>query len=240
MRDTKTELLMKQGGYKWKYVEKLLFTDIDLKASEENPARLRRKIDDFAVTQYGLAMLEGPEAVAAFPAILVFVVDRAKCIVGTGMHRIRAKEDAFDGKQNWFDAYIVTEPDQYRQELLLRLLNSREGIRDTKREQLYHMIAMHERYPGHSLAELAKQFHVSSNTVTTFWNEQQGIKRASRLGFDFENKQPQATIIALNQVSSDIVYMKAAELVSHFDVKGRTIEDMVREIKSVKTKGQDA
>jgi hypothetical protein len=240
MRDQKTENEMKQGGYKFKYVEKLPFNEIDLKASEENPARLRRKIDDFVVTQYGCAMLEGPEACAAFPAIVVFVVDRAKHLVGTGMHRIKAKQEAFANKQDWFDAYLVNEPDQYRQELLLRLLNSLEGVRDTKRDQLYHLVSLHEKYPGHSLAELAKQFHIPPNTVVAFWNEQQGIKRATRLGFDFENKQTQSTIIALNQVNSDLVYMKAAELVSHFEVKGRTVEEMVREIKSVKAKGQDA
>jgi hypothetical protein len=215
-------------------MEKLFFKDIDLKASEENPARLRRKIDDLLVNQYGLAMLEG----SVFPAIVVFAVDQAKYIVGTGMHRIKAAQDC---KTDWFDAYIVTEPDQYRQELLLRLLNGIEGKRDTRQETLYHICAIHEKYPTHSRDELAKQFNIPSATVNNFWNSQQGIKRASRLGFDFDNdKQPQATIVALNQIASDTVFQKGCELVHYFDVKARAVEELVRDIKAVKTKGQNA
>lgn len=227
------EALLKQGNYKYRYVDKLPFSDIDLKASEENPARLRRKIDDFVVTQYGLAMLEG----AVFPAIVVFTRDQAKHLVGTGMHRIKA---SLECNKDWHDAYIVNEPDQYRQELLLRLLNGIEGVRDTKKEQIYHMIATHEKFPKHTIGELAKQFHIPHNTALSAWNEHQGIKRASRLGFDFEGKQPQSTIIAINQIGSDIIYHKAAELVHYFEVKARTVDDMVREIRAVKAKGQDA
>jgi hypothetical protein len=229
-----TEALFKQGNYKFRYVEKLLFSDIDLKASEENPARLRRKIDDLLVNEYGLAMLEG----APFPAIVVFAVDQAKYLVGTGMHRIKATKDC---KLDWHDAYIVTEPDQYRQELLLRLLNGIEGKRDTRQDVTHHIFSMHEKFPNTTIPELAKMFHIPAATALSAWNEYQGIKRASKLGFDFDNgNQPQNTIIALNKIGSDIVYQKAAELPHYYNVTGRMVENMVRDVNAVKTKGQDA
>jgi hypothetical protein len=233
--DPRTEALLKKGAYKFQYVAKEPFTNIDLPASEINPARLNRKIDILTVNQYGCAMLDG----AVFPAIVLLRQDRAKHIVATGMHRIKA---ALDIKKDWFDAYIVTETDQFRCDALIRLLNSIEGRGDTVRDQLRHVVSLHEIYPKHSLAELATMFNLTKGTVLNSWNEHQGIQRASRLGFDFEGsqRQPQNTIVALNTIGSDLVYVKAAEFVVHFDVPGSEVTEIVKELKEVRHQGEGA
>lgn len=234
-RDPRVESLLKRGNYKNTYHDKILFSDIDLKASEENPARIHRKIDDLTVNQYGCAMLEG----AIFPAIVLLKQDRAKYLVATGMHRIKAAQEV---NRDWFDAYVVIEPDQYRCDLLIRLLNGVEGRGDTVREQFNHVISLHEKYSNHTLKELALAFNLSVSQVMNAWHAHQGTQRASRFGFDFEgaHKLPQVSIIALGQIGSDLVYSKAAEYVVHFDVVGREVEELVRELKAVRSKGETA
>jgi hypothetical protein len=120
------------------------------------------------------------------------------------------------------------------------LLNSVEGQGDTQKEQLKHVISLHEIYNRDSLPQLAKMFHLNENTVLNAWNEHLGIQRLSRLGFDFEGKQPQNTIIALGRIPTDLVLMKAAEFVAHYDVTGRDTEDLVKQLKGVRAKGESA
>lgn len=232
-RDARVESLLKRLGYKNVYAEREPFSNIDLKASEANPARLKRKIDDLTVTKYACAMLDG----AVFPAVVLLRQDGGKHLVATGMHRIKA---AMEIKRDVFDAYIITEPDQYRFDLLIRLLNGVEGRGDTIKEQLWHVISLHEKYDKHSLTELAKIFDLAKQTVQSAWSEYKGVLRASRLGFDFEGtqKQPQNTIIALDRIGTDLVYTKAAEFVVHFDVPGRDVEQLVQELKAVHHKGE--
>lgn len=235
--DPRVEALFKRGNYKFEYKTKIPFADIDLAASKVNPARLNRKIDEGTVLQYACAMDEG----AVFPGIVCLRQDRAKHIVGTGMHRIEAAK-VKKTPQDWFDGYLVNEPDQFRCDALIRLLNSVEGRGDTIKDQIRHVISLHETYPKHSLAELAMMWNLARNTVTNAWNEHQGIQRASRLGFDFEGsqKQPQNTIVALNSIPSDLVYVKAAEFVVNFDVPGSEVTEIVKELKDIRSKGEGA
>lgn len=234
-RDQRVESLLKRGNYRNAYQDKVLFSDIDFKASEENPARINRKINDDDVVKYGFAMMEG----AVFPGIVLLKQDRAKHLVATGMHRCKA---AIEVKRDWFDAYIVTEPDQFRCDLLIRLLNGIEGRGDTVKDQLRHVISLHEKYSKHSLNELALAFNLSKGAVMNAWQAHKGIQRASRLGFDFEGsqKQPQMSIIALDQIVSDLVYVKAAEFIVHYEIPGREVEDLVRDLKNVRSKGESA
>lgn len=234
-RDQRVESLLKRGNYQFVLHDKEPLSNIDLKASAENPARINRKIEQDRVIQYGCAMIDG----AVFPPLVLLRRDQAKLLVATGMHRIRAAQEA---KIDTFDSYIVTETDQYRCDLLIRLLNGLEGRGDTIKEQLWHVISLHEQYSRIPLTQLANEFSISKQTVTNAWNEHQGIRRGSRLGFDFEKtqKQPQSVIVRLNQIPSDLVYMKAAEFVVHYDVVAREVEELVQALKDVRHQGEGA
>src|SRR5215475_4784303 len=124
MIDPKTEQYLTQGAWKWKLHKQVPFTDIDLKASYDNPSRMLTRIDDERVQAYGLAMESGVE----FPAIVLLVLDPAKSsfkyLIATGVHRVSAADLC---GLTAFDAYVVTEPDEYRHELLIRQLNTIEG-----------------------------------------------------------------------------------------------------------------
>lgn len=71
MKDQKTEQFLEQGGYHYEYHPHVDFSEIDLKASYENPARLLRRVDEDRAISYALAMEEGTE----FPAIVLLTHD---------------------------------------------------------------------------------------------------------------------------------------------------------------------
>src|SRR5262252_7348296 len=94
MKDPKVEQLLERGVFVWKYHKRVDFAEIDVKASEENPARLNRRLDDERAYQYGAKMEAGEE----FPAIVLLPLlephEPFKYIVATGMHRIKGAEVA--------------------------------------------------------------------------------------------------------------------------------------------------
>lgn len=233
MIDPKTEHFLDRGQWNWEYVAFVDFKQIDLKASDENPARLNRRIDTDRVIQYGCEMLDGVE----FPAIVLLRQDGADHIVATGMHRLRAAQEA---KRHGLDAYLVTESDQFRCEVLTRQLNGIEGVGEPIRQQILHVLYLHEHFPKHSLTELAKSFGLKPDAVLRTAAEQSGLRRAQQFGFDFESprgRQPQGTIIALNTIPTDHVYMKAAQFVAHHGPGVRDVEELVKEMKRVRNGG---
>lgn len=236
MKDPKVEHFLDRGQWNWEYVPFVDFKVIDIKASDENPARLHRKIDMDRVTQYGCEMLDGVE----FPAIVLLRQDNDGHLVATGMHRLRAGQEA---KRSGLDAYLVTEPDQFRCEVLTRQLNTIEGVGDPIRQQILHVLYLHEHFPKHSLTELAKSFGLKPDAVLRASAEQIGLRRAQRFGFDFESprsRQPQGTIIALNTIPTDHVYMKAAQFAAHHAPTAREVDELVKEMKKVRSGGDAA
>jgi hypothetical protein len=236
MKDPKTEQFLSQGNWKWQYNERVPFSDIDIEASEVNPARIVRRVDDERVQTYGLAMEEGCE----FPAIVLLTLDPAassfKYLIATGVHRVEAAKLADISK---FDAYVVVEPDQYRQEVLIRQLNTIEGHGVSIRDRILQIVQLHETYPAHSLPTLAKEWHLPIKTVRSYWNEQQAVNRAKKFGYDLKNnKIPQRTIIALNSIHSDPVFEKATHYVAITGANVTETEELVKEIK--KTRDENA
>src|SRR5436309_445987 len=123
MRDQRTEAFLERGGWKWKFHEKVELVKIDIQHSAENPARLARKIDDERVLQYAEEMESGVD----FPAVVLLSPSDREVLpfdVATGMHRLSAADTA--GLLS-LDAYIITEADHFRREILIRQLNSIEG-----------------------------------------------------------------------------------------------------------------
>jgi hypothetical protein len=130
MKDPKTENFLTRGSWNWQYHAKIDFSKIDLKHSQENPARLARKLDEDRVVHYAIEMQNGVE----FPAIVLLHPssnDSFPYEVATGMHRLEA---ACYADIRALDAYVVTEAEPYRREVLIRQLNTIEGHGVTIRE----------------------------------------------------------------------------------------------------------
>jgi hypothetical protein len=231
MLDPKTENFLTRGNWSWKYHDIVEFSKIDLKHSRENPARLNRKIDEDRTVHYAMEMQNGVE----FPAVvLLHPSDNGKFPydVATGMHRLTAADVA---DLTSFDAYVVTEPDQYRREVLVRQLNTIEGQGVTVRESILQIIMLHEKYPERSLNALAKEWGLKSGSVHAVWRAESAKRRARQFGFDFDRaKLTQGASGALAGIHSDRVFKEAASFIVNHVPPTATIDEMCRELRTVR------
>jgi hypothetical protein len=291
MRDPKTEQYLTNGGWKWEYVERVEFREIDVAASKENPSRLLRRVNDDVALGYGLAMKAGDQ----FPAIVLTVIlpssdepdpengisliitqaqkaalkklgrtdeqirtmtpadahqllglteskprsPAFKYEIATGVHRVVGAECA-DIKH--FDAYIITEPDAYRLETLVRQLNTIEGQGVSPRDRVLQVLLLNAAYPSHSLRQLAKEWRLPYSTVKSAFMEKQASRRAQKFGFDLSNlgkgsKVSQTSLLALNSIHSDPVFEKALHFAVNTGAKAVELEEMVQEIKATRDEG---
>jgi hypothetical protein len=226
MKDPKTEQYLTAGNFKWDYAKKVLFRDIDLKASEDNPSRLLRSLNQEVAITYGLAMERGDE----FPAIVLLGGrENGKYLIATGVHRVAGAQLA---NIDHFDAYVVIEPDGYREEVLIRQLNIFEGYGVSIQDRINQILLLHEKYPDKPLAQLAREWNLKEATVKSAWHAVSALKRGERCGYDFTRaKVPKSMQVALNGIHSEVVYQKAAQLAITPGVNGGDIDTMVREIK---------
>lgn len=234
MKHPITEQFLDRGGWHWEYREAVALATIDLAASLDNPARLDKRLDEDRVVNYAIAMLDGIE----FPAIVLLRLDTpqgaSEYQIATGCHRARAAEQAAKVS---FDAYVVSEPDTYRREVLIRQLNTIEGHGLSIRDQILQLLQIHEKYPSHSLAQLAREWNLKPSTVQSVHLEQQAIRRAARFGFEFSSRThrlAQKTIVRLHGIHNDAVFAKAAEFAFLSGVGNSELEDMAREIKKTR------
>jgi len=230
MLDPKTEELLKSGAYKYHYEKVVQLKDIDLKTSMENPTRLVKQLNDDKVLEYALKM----EAKRPFTALLLLTIDPAekrpfKYEIATGCHRVEAANMA---GVKVFDAYVVVEADAYRRELLCRLANTIEGTAPTMRDNLLQICEMHVTH-GKPFAELVRSWiGVKLNTVQSFWNEEQAVKRAQKYGFDpRRHKISRKALQTLAGIHSEPVFEKAMKTILNFGTTSGEIEHLARDIK---------
>jgi len=233
MRDKKVETFLERGKYKWTYVDHVAFTDIDIVASKENPARLMRKVDDDRAESYALQMQDKIE----FPAIVLLNLDLEavkKWIIATGVHRLTAAE-CVKGKTG-LDAYCVIEADAYRREVLFRQLNTLEGAGVPIHEQVLQVLELHYKH-NITLKQLAKEWHLKEAQLSYAKADRQAKDRGMRLGeYNFlQLKTPQKAYHALNRIASDVTYKEATHIAVHYKLPPTDIETMVKEIKTTKS-----
>lgn len=230
MRDLKTEAFLDRGKWTYTYEGNITFDQIDVKFSEDNPARLHRKIDEDRVLQYAEEMQDGEE----FPAIVLLTPSERGIFqydVATGMHRLKAADCAQRENPKHIDAYIVNEPGRYRRDVLIRMLNVIEGVGVSQPEQIMHILYLHETYKE-ALPKLSKEWHQPIETVRTHFRAEQARHRARKVGYDLSRmKISMATLGKLNSIHSDVVFQDAIHFVVNHAPSAAKIEDLCHGIK---------
>jgi len=216
-------------GAKYTYVKSIPIKEIDIKTSIENPARMYRKLNKQRAEQYAYEMIGGDE----FPAIVLLnheaPHDGMKWIIATGVHRTDARIQAGITET---DAYLVTEPDAYRREVIIRMLNITVGEGMNMEEIFAHLLWLNEHH-GTALAVLAKEWNVKLGTLTNAAAEQRARFLARRTGYNFEQAKVGSTsIIYLGGIHSDPVFDKAVEFVCTYPgIRVDEVKDMTGEIR---------
>ena len=238
MQEQKTEQFLKHGGWEWAYNALVPVTDIDIKASRENPARWKRRIDVDRVEQYMIRMGNGIE----FPAIVLIrlagpTADGKLYIVATGMHRLEA---ALLADKTSFDAYIVTEPDLYRQMVLIRKLNTIEGSGVTIDDQVTQIVEIHREFPDHSLRQLAEEWELKLARVQAAWRAEEVRTRARELGFELD-RMPKLSMTLVGQmhgIHANRVLRRVLEFAFNHNPPATTLEELVKDVKKCRDDDQ--
>lgn len=240
MRDQKTEAFLDRGQWKWKYEPSVPFTAIDITYSADNPARLSRRLDDERVMQYAEEMQDGVE----FPGIvLLSPSDReiAQYDVATGMHRLSAADMAQTKTPKHIDAYIVSEPDRYRRDVLTRSLNTIEGRGANLQEQILHVIYLHEKYKQ-PLSTLCKEWHLKEASVRLYFRAEQAKRRARQFGFDLEHAKPrlsQSILASMNSaLHSDRVFEEVTKFILHHGPSASIVDELCKSVKDIRDEAQ--
>lgn len=238
MQDPKTEAFLNRGQWRWAYDPEVTFDKIDTEHCADNPARLHRKIDEDRACQYAEAMAAGDE----FPAIVLLAPsDRGlkPYDVATGMHRIEAAElhQAKDKERpKRLDAYIVTEPDQYRRQVLIRKLNTIEGQSDTLQEQILHVLYLYDTFKI-PVPTLAKEWHLKENSLRGYIKAEQAKQRARKLGFDLASSKYSKTLLgSLGSIHSDRVFVEIGKFITN-SAKiplPQVIDELCRNVKDIR------
>jgi hypothetical protein len=232
MRSPIDEQFLKKLGCKFQYREKFPMAAIDIKASVENPGRIYRKLNKDVAETYGIAMLDGSD----FPAIVLLnhehPHDGLDWIIATGLHRTDGAKQA---GIEVFDAYLVTEPDPYKREIIIRLLNTTVGYGMDVSEIFAHLLWLNEHH-GTALTVLAKEWHVKPSALINAAAEQKARLRARKTGWDFDRcKVPAGTIIMLGGIQLDKVFEAAVDFTCTYPgVRGDEVKEMCADIRKTR------
>jgi hypothetical protein len=244
MRDPRVEAFLNRGGWKWQYrgdkpEEFIPFEQIDIKYSSDNPARLRRKLDEERALRYAAEMQDGVE----FPAIVLLTPsDRAvfPFDIATGVHRVHAADFAQKDPKK-IDAYIVTETDRYRREVLIRMLNIVEGEGESLSEMIEHVIYLNATF-GQTIPILCKEWHLKESTVRSHHRAYQGRERARKFGFDIDRGGAKLTIKLQGDmhsaIHSDRVFGDVCAFVCHHGPQPHVIADLLVNLKEMRDEEQ--
>lgn len=231
MREPKTEGYLARGNWTW-VLETVPIAKVDLDHAKDNPTRMFRRFDPERVLQYAEQMADGVE----FPAVVLMMpsdLGVKPYDVATGLHRLSAAETA---KIKTFEAYVVVEPDPYRRELLARSLNSIEGRGSDQREQIMHIIALHEKH-RHPIATLCNEWHVKESSVRHHYRAELSKRRARRVGGSLDNTRlrlSQTLIGQLHAIHSDAVFGDVVNFATHHASSPAAVEQIWQDVRHVR------
>jgi hypothetical protein len=232
MRSPVDEQFLQKMGAKFTFHKAFMLSLIDAKASAENPARLYRKLDKDTAEKYAYAMIGGDD----FPGIVLLnhehPHDGQNWIVATGMHRLEA---AIQAGIKTLDAYLVTEPDHYRREVIVRMLNITVGKGMDMPEIFAHLLWLNEHH-GMALTVLAKEWNVKPQSLINAAAEQKARLRAQKTGWDFDRcKIGSGAIIHLGSIALDPVFDAAVEFVCTYPgIRTDEIKEMAGQIRKAR------
>lgn len=156
--DPQAESQLAAVGVSWTRAD-ILLSEVDLKLSLENNARLDKPLCEDTALEYACALGGGTK----FPAPVFRLNGNAKYRVLSGNHRSSAVEmlvenhDLPADEAVFVGAYIVTTDDPMALDLICRAANRWQGRRQGKAEALEHVRYMVKKY-SMTIEEACKQF----------------------------------------------------------------------------------
>jgi hypothetical protein len=214
-----------QPGACWKYVESVPLTEIAFPSS--NPGRLGLRIDQERVKDYAAKLENG----AKFPAVVLLVVPNGRHEPISGEHRLGGIALTSKKIAKETSAYLVREPDEYRKDVLIRMINTIEGVAPPKNEiyqQAVELVIQHNKPVG----TIAREHCLEGKTLKTKVHAALANKRAIGMGHLLSNAEGGGIAAALHSIKMDRPFENACRFVIGNRPQLSTVLQMVQEVNS--------
>lgn len=236
MQDLKTEAFLRRGKWKFIYERGVPLSEIDIDGSLENPGRLDHRLEEDRVVDYTLHMEAGDE----FPAVVLLKRPEQKHLVATGMHRLAAARRCTKPPRKTHAAYVVREADLYRQEVLIRQLNTLEGRGYTREDKLAQILALHERYPEHTIPDYAREWRVAATTIRDALRVGKLNREAAEWELPGYRAISNTTKLALGSITNEPCRRAATDCILTWRLKGDEATLFAKEVAAAAKKTESA
>jgi hypothetical protein len=230
VRDTILEARLEDAGLEYEWRDRISLTDIDVKGSLKNNARLGEQIDDEHTLKIACSM----EAGHPLPGVVLRKkVGKRLVYVMAGNHRISAAEL---NRNKTVGGYILKCSDE-EADRFTRSDNRRHGKAQEDPETYEHVYALHKQYEV-PIAELAREFSIPKDRL-------QNIVLGMRLREELEaanistDKLSTTAIVALNPIHQNKdVFLKAAQLAASSGMSSGDVQEMTKQVKGRRSQQQ--
>lgn len=210
------------------------FSQIDLKESSFNGARLGDTIIESLVDDYAQGMLNGD----TFPSPVVYRKKDGKYIVTSGNQRTHGIKKLITSgdlpKDPTIEVYLLNTSDQMLLEAIARAANVSHGCRATSTERLAHAVHMVTKY-GMKSSDAALLYMVSDSNINHNIRAEKIRRDLGKQNIDVSSL-PNSTIEPLRKLEKDNgSFTKVGTLVAQHKPTAERVRQMVSRIDKAKS-----
>lgn len=228
--DTILEARLQDAGISYEWRDRINLSDIDVKGSLKNNARLGEQLDDEHTLKIACSM----EAGHPLPGVVLRKkVGKRLFFVMAGNHRISAADL---NRNKTVGGYILKCSDE-EADRFIRSDNRRHGKAQEDAETYEHVYALHKQY-GIPIAELAREFSIPKDRL-------QNMMLGMRLREELEaanistDKLSTTAIVALNPIHQNKdVFIRAAQLAASNGLSSGDVQEMTKQVKGRRSQQQ--
>lgn len=217
-------------GLLYEYADSVNISDIDIKQSKVNQARIMEQVNEDIVSFYTASLQAGD----IFPPIILVKIDgKYKFICADGNHRISSALKA--GMNQWIHgAYIVESCTDEQRRLLAYSVNLNHGLPASKNDRILHAMWLTEQY-GTTIKDASEQMRVNKSAVQEAIRYKKAYARATLNGCEPKGINKSA-LLKINIIQDDKIY---SELVSFFkkNPKLDKVQDVVNIVDNIISEG---
>ncbi len=229
MTDERIEQWLHGAGVKFEYLDTCELSEIDIKESLRNQARVSEPLSPEQGMLYKVAMGQGD----VFPPVVVHATGK-RWVVMDGNNRLDAADKL--GWKTWpFGVYVVTEASEQQWFFLTITANKTHGLPSSLKDRAAHAVTMINTFKA-TIKQAAKALGLTEGYIGTYRGTEKALKRTLDLGIKVIPSD--TMLLRLSSIKLDEVFKAAVEQVVEKKFSNDAISDLVKTINA--ESGQEA
>jgi hypothetical protein len=228
--DTILQARLDDAGLVYEWRDRINLSEIDIKGSLKNNARLGEQLDDEHTLKIACSM----EAGHPIPGVVLRKkVGKRLLFIMAGNHRISATELT---RFKTVGGYVIKCSDE-EADRFIRSDNRRHGKGQEDAETYEHVYALHKQYDI-PIAELAREFSIPKDRLQNMVLGMRLREELEAANISTDNLSTTA-IVALNPIHQNKdVFLKAAQLAAKNGLSSSDVQEMTKQVKARRSQPQ--